>query len=71
MVAVSVAVVAAVVGAVVVVDVAVVAVVGGGAPGHHRPARRVVHPDSRPQHSGFFSKGFGTCTPDLPPRDIQ
>ena len=21
-------------------------------------------------HSGFFSKGFGTCTPDLPPRDI-
>ena len=22
-------------------------------------------------HSGFFSKGFGTCTPDLPPRDIQ
>ena len=22
-------------------------------------------------HSGFFSKGFGTCTPELPPRDIQ
>ena len=26
---------------------------------------------SEPLHSGFFSKGFGTCTPDLPPRDLQ